>query len=136
MNINNLKRQHQEIRQLVDDIESLLNQDVMAKAFDISLKIATLAGKLSFHLKSEDDFLYPSLIISKDEDLKKISLSFNQEMGHIAQSFSDYKTKYMSSTRIKEACTQFIADTRSIILELRNRLNKEDKKLYPIVEQF
>lgn len=136
MNISNLKRQHQEIGQLFNEIETLLTQDVVAKAFDISLKIGSLAGKLSIHLKSEDDYLYPSLINSADERLKKTAELFNKEMGHIAQSFSDYKTKYMISTRIKQDSTRFIADTKSIISSLRIRLSHEDKELFPLTEKL
>lgn len=136
MNINNLKRQHQEIGQLINEIESFLTQDVVPKAFEISLKIGALAGKLSIHLKSEDNCLYPSLLVSEDELLKKIANLFNQEMSYIAQAFLEYKTKYMSSTGIKQNSTQFTAETLSIISHLRIRLNNEDKELFPLVENL
>lgn len=133
MNIDGLKRQHQEIGQLINEIESSLNQDVVAKAFDISLKIASLAGKLSIHLKSEDDYLYPTLMTAADEGLRNTAKRFDQEMGHISQAFSDYKTKYMSASRIKQETGHFLADTRAIISSLRHRIHNEDKSLYSLL---
>ncbi|WP_088189214.1 hemerythrin domain-containing protein [Desulfosporosinus sp. FKA] len=136
MNLDNLKRQHHEITQLINEIENLLLQDVTAKSFEISLKIGTLAGKLSIHLKSEDDYLYPSLKASEDERLKTTVNLFNEEMANIALSFANYKANYISSAHIRKNITQFVNETRSIISRLRIRLNHEDKQLYPLVEKL
>lgn len=57
-------------------------------------------------------------------------------MGHISQSFSDYKTKYTISTRIKQDSTQFITDTRSIISSLKIRIKNEENELYPLIEKL
>lgn len=54
-NLNAIQLQHQEILGLAQDI---LNYDsipkVTANAFEISLLLGRLAGKLSFHLLSEE----------------------------------------------------------------------------------
>ena len=134
MNLDNLKRQHQEITQLINEIEALLGQDVAAKSFEISLKIGALSGKLSIHLKTEDDYLYPSLKVSEDECLRKTANLFSKEMQDIAHSFANYKTKYISSAQIKKDVNQFITETRSIISHLRTRLNHEDMQLYPLLK--
>ncbi|AFM41607.1 hemerythrin HHE cation binding domain-containing protein [Desulfosporosinus acidiphilus SJ4] len=136
MNIDNLTRQHREIAQLIKEIETLLTQDVAAKSFDISLKMAALSGKLSIHLKTEDDYLYPSLKISNDERLKRTANLFNEEMENIAHSFANYKANYISGTQIKKDVTKFINETRSIFSLLKHRLNHEDNQLYPLVQNL
>lgn len=135
MNLDNLKRQHQDISQLVNELESFLAQDVGVKAFEISLKIGALAGKLSIHLKSEDDYLYPLLINSSDSRTNMTAKKFQQEMGNIAQSFLDYKANYLSSSRIKHESDKFVADTKVIISALRMRIKKEDELLYSLLEK-
>lgn len=135
MNIEQLKRQHQDINQKLIGLESFLGPDVAAKAFDISLKIGLLSGILTVHLKSEDTFLYPSLMASEQEGLKKTANRFVQEMGHLAQIFSVYKNKYMSANNIKKESQNFIIDTQAIISALRTRLNNEDKELYPLLDR-
>jgi hemerythrin superfamily protein len=135
MNINLLKNQHVIIRKLVDEIETQLRaENFVSQAFDLSLKIGQLSGTLVLHLKSEDEFLYPSLMRSKKESLRKIAGEFNHEMGTLAEVFMEYKRTYMLASNIKMDPQKFSVDTRNVLMALKKRLDNEDGKLYPIVE--
>lgn len=135
MNINLLKNQHVIIRKLVDEIEiQLRTEDFASQAFDISLKIGQLSGTLVLHLKSEDEFLYPSLMHSKKESLRRTAEEFNREMGNLAEVFMEYKRTYMLASNIKMDPQKFRVDTRNVLLALKKRLDNEDGRLYPIAE--
>lgn len=134
MNINILKKQHEIIKQLVSEIETRISVgDVVSQAFDISLKIGQLSGSLVLHLKSEDEYLYPSLMRSTNETIRRTAEEFNREMGTLAQEFMEYKRTYMLASNIKADSQIFASRSKAIISAIKNRLEKEDHKLYPLV---
>ncbi|WP_019849626.1 hemerythrin domain-containing protein [Desulfitobacterium sp. PCE1] len=134
MNHDLLKNQHSIIRQLIQEIEEEIRLgNLDHKAFDLSLKISKLSGILVLHLKSEDEYLYPALKSSKDETLSKTAEQLYQEMGTLSAEFLQYKSIYMSATKIKADIPQFIEGSKEIFSALKNRLNTEDKKLYQLI---
>lgn len=138
MNIELLKGQHTHIWKLVQEIEMMIatnKGNVGANAFDLSLKIGQLSGALVLHLKSEDDYLYPDLLKSESGEVRSLAEAFNTEMGSIAKEFMGYKQTYMLASKIKEQPGTFEQDTKRIFLALKNRLDKEDRKLYPLLSK-
>jgi hemerythrin-like domain-containing protein len=134
MNIDSLRNQHIMIRKIVSEIESIIHAgDIVSQAFELSLKIGQLSGSLVLHLKSEDDFLYPSLKHSASDKVRITAEEFNKEMGSLAQTFTDYKRTYMLATNIKNNTQKFLTETQLIISALKNRLDKEDRILYPLL---
>lgn len=135
MNISLLKNQHIMIRQFISELETRIQaEDFVSQSFDLSLKIGQLSGTLILHLKSEDEFLYPSLMRSTNETLRKTAEEFNRQMGTVAEVFMEYKRTYMLASNIKADPQKFRVDTRNIISALQKRLDSEDSKLYPLVE--
>jgi len=134
MNVDHLKHQHEGIYQLIEEIESSLNlTKIESDAFNLSLKLGQLSGKLTMHLRSEDDFLYPSLKNSSDQKHREIGVRFSQEMSGIADRFFSYKSQYLAASKIKENPDKFIQDTKVIFDILMKRLRTEDKSLYAII---
>ena len=134
MNIDSLRRQHTEIAKVMQDMEGLLKLPLENKAFELSLKLGELAGKLTFHLQSEDKFLYPSLLSSSDPKIKKIGQEFVNEMGGIAQVFTGYREKYKSAANIKANPQEFMATTGQVFAVLKKRVAAEEQKLYPLLK--
>jgi iron-sulfur cluster repair protein YtfE (RIC family) len=130
-NINDLKRQHKEIHEIIDFIKSNLTEaKVKEKAPQLAQNISILAGKLKIHLISEDDVLYPKLINGDDIKAKNTAERFNTEMGGLAQSFTEYKQKYNVGSKILNNIDAYIKDTKEVFDALENRINREDKELY------
>lgn len=132
-NINNYLQQHEsiaEIAKLILNTTKLSDEKIINEAKNISLNINTLAGKLRVHLLSEDKFLYPELKNSNDENLKKIAIKFEDEMGHIAELFTKYKDNYKIYTKITENISEYKKDTNFIFDALFNRIEREEKELY------
>lgn len=134
MNVDHLKKQHEGIYQLISEIESSLNISfVESNAFNLSLKLGQLSGKLTMHLRSEDDFLYPFLTNSSDQKLRGLGTRFSREMNGIAEKFSVYKTNYLAANKIKADSANFIQDTHEIFEILKVRLETEDRSLYSVL---
>ena len=134
MNNHLLKKQHNNIRQLIQEIEQELNSgNLDQKAFELSLKISKLSGILVLHLKSEDDYLYPTLKGSENMEMRKTAEQLYLEMGTLSTEFMKYKSTYMSATKIKENVSQFLEDSKKIIMALKKRLDIEDRRIYQFI---
>ncbi len=135
LKINNLKRQHSEIKDIVKNILTELdNKAVEDKAYEISKSISILAGKLKIHLNEEDRWLYPSMKNSSDPKLIKFQNIYYSEMEGLFSSFVDYKNKYNTKTKILSNINDFIDESNNILTSLLSRIEKEDNHLYPLLD--
>lgn len=84
LNLAALKRQHQEIREILREIkQGLSNTDIEKEASQLATKICLLAGKLKIHLSTKDQYMYPQLLQSDNVKLRKTAQGYIDEMGHI-----------------------------------------------------
>jgi len=134
INIDNFMRQHKEIKEELDYIDKILSkQDYKNYLDDFVSHINNLAGKLKIHLISEDKFLYPNLVSGEDIGLKNMANSYIDEMGSIANTFTDFKNKFNTKNKINEKLDTFIDETKSILSEIRKRISKEETELYRLI---
>lgn len=132
MNIDNLERQHLEINSLFSKINKNLNSNNITNDIDsLVWDINTLAGKLNIHMKTEDKFLYPELINGSNENLKKIALEYSQEMGNIHKVFEEFKSNFNTKNKILNDIDKFLIESNKVLKLLKNRIDKEDRSLYP-----
>lgn len=134
INIENFMRQHKDIKDGVNEIESILNKpDYQNYIDDFVLHINNLAGRLKIHLASEDKFLYPNLINGEDAKLKSMASSYANEMGDIADTFTNYKNEFNTKIKINEKLDTFIPQTKDILGQIKNRILKEETELYKLI---
>jgi len=132
--IKNLIRQHTEILELANKFYAYKNeQQVRNNAFDISLLLGQVSGKIKIHMTSEDRFLYPALLNHTDAKVRTISTKFADEMGDLAKAFETYKTKYLNSREISSNPAVFLHETQAVLTALSKRIEKENKELYPLI---
>jgi hypothetical protein len=93
--------------------------------------MTTLVG----HLKLEDWALYPRLIESGDDDISATGESFRQEMGGLAPAFLTYCDRWTAST-IPLDWAGYCSDTRAILDALTDRLLRENRELFPLLERL
>lgn len=133
-NIENLVRQHTDIMEMVSNIHKLMREsDLDKNASDIAKYISLLAGKLTIHLNTEDKFLYPELLKSSDEKMRKMAQEYIDEMGHIFQEYSHYKNEFNTRSKILNNEEGFISKTKVVFDMVEKRMDKEDRCLYPII---
>lgn len=134
-NIDNLRRQHEEIYKVVEELKKLISKpDLENAAIDIAQKINLLTGKLIIHLGTEDEFLYPKLLKSENKEVKNLAKAYVEEMGNINSKFNEYKSKYNTKSKILENINEIISDTKKILQILEGRMKKEDFNLYTMLQ--
>lgn len=137
MNIDNLERQHLDIKGLLKKINSILSIRNMEDSLDeLVWDINTLAGKLNIHMKTEDKFLYPELINSSNTNLRNISKEYSEEMGSIHIIFTEFKNQFNAKNKILNDKDKFLIESKKVLKLLENRIEKEDKSLYPKIKSL
>ena len=131
----NLRIQHNEILQAVEDISSCMTAEKLSEdATQVFGLLLALSDNLSFHLKREDTALYPALFRHPDKKISKLAKKYMDEMGGIRQAFKQYTARWPHATSIQDSPEDFIAETREIFDTLCERIKKEDTFLYPMLE--
>ncbi len=134
-NLDMLKNQHGEVLTMIGNIDTLIITGPEEKANEIAYNINALSGKLKMHLMSEDQFLYPALMQSKNQAVRNTSQNFNDEMGNLlAGLFSSFVQQYNTPFKILQRKDYFTADSGKIFSQIEERIHREDIKLYPLVE--
>ena len=134
MDLTNLKRQHSEIIDLAGHILNDIKKDTVDKNIEQIVKsINTISGKLKIHLLSEDEYLYPNLLSSTDAVLNMFGKKYYEEMSEVSKVYDEYKAKYNTSSKLKQNIIDFKDDTERIFSALSNRVEREEKELYPLL---
>ena len=85
------------------------------------------------HLKCEDWILYPRLKASGDVELQRLAREFVGEMGHLAEDFTAYDTRWTEAV-IARDWAGFCSETKTILDAIEMRIEREEAELYPAVE--
>ena len=135
-NIENFKRQHVDIRKNVSAILDIIDgQDMDSNINELTTHINILSGRLLIHLSTEDKFLYPDLLNSTSIEIKKLAEKYIQEMSGLANKFNDFKNRFNTKSKINSDKNTFIIELKAIFKLLEERLNREDRDLYPLLNQ-
>lgn len=129
--LETLKRQHEEIAEIISEIKSDIDQkDIAKEALGISSKISNLAGKLKVHLNTEDQYMYPQLLKSSNSEVQTTAQAYIDEMGTISTEFMAYKDRFNTRTKITNEIDLFVSESKRIFSLLQQRIAKEDSNLY------
>ncbi|MCH3963329.1 MAG: hemerythrin domain-containing protein [Clostridium sp.] len=136
MDVKNLERQHNEIMNLTDYVlQNVKNHTVDENSIEIARSINTLSGKLRIHLFNEDKYLYPHLSSSPNKLLNMFGKKYSEEMKEVTGIYNSYKSKYNTPNKIKNSIDEFYEDTKKIFKVLSNRIFREEKELYPLLDE-
>jgi len=130
------RKQHEELLDLANKLAAELDATRLAKDGSAARSaLSKLAGKLTLHLGAEDQYLYPELMASNDANTKQVAKQFVDEMGGIASAFVAYNEKWRTSSIIQASPENFIDETKAIYGALAKRIDMENNKLYPLMDQ-
>jgi len=134
--IDDYRRQHKEILELVNRLSGYLNEQKLKNdAQEARNILSRLSGALKVHLAMEDNSLYPRLLASRDDKIKKIARQFIEETGGIATVFNNYLDKWPNPASIEGNPMEFINESNQFFNALKNRIYREDNILYPLVDK-
>lgn len=135
MDIDVLRQQHALLLEIAGKLNDLLDQASMKQRADKAQEcLEKLAAELEGHLFCEDDMLYPALMKSKDAEIVKTTKRLSSDMGGLKDAFNAYKRKW-TVEQIEKDGSGFIMQSIEIISALSERINKEEKILFPLLER-
>jgi hypothetical protein len=134
MDVMNLKRQHKDVMNLADYILDNIKKHTVEQNLNVIAKsINIISGKLKIHLLNEDKNLYPYLMSSSDAKLNEFGKKYYEEMNDVTREYEDYKFKYNTANKIKDNVGEFEETTKQIFSIMSNRIDREEKELYPLL---
>ncbi len=89
---------------------------------------------LMLHLAKEDQYLYPQIAASTDKRAAAMASKFAADMGGLAAQYLAYVSKW-TPDGIAHEWDAFAVDTRKVMGALRQRILREERDLYPLIEQ-
>ena len=134
--LTELRDQHDVALDMADRLVDLIdNYRCAADALPITLQFNKLVGLMRVHLSQEDVQLYPELMASGDQQTSKLALSYVAEMGDLANELERFARRWSSSALVAGDFAEFAENARLLILHLAFRIERENRHLYPLVEQ-
>lgn len=119
----------------MDELSKLLDARALPdQASEARRLLSRLSGILRVHLAMEDQALYPRLAQHADEKLRTLASRYAEEMGSIQADFTDYLSRWPSRGAIAKDPEGFMKETRAVFTALRERIDREDEELYPLVD--
>ena len=126
----NFIRQHNAINEELTFLETELTKEkVLLDISDINFHIGKLTALLRIHLLEENTNLYPILLSSQDEGIRKLANQYMIEMGELMNEYTIFKCTY-SEKSITERMDEFLEEAEKVINAIKIRFTKEENELY------
>lgn len=134
MNVDPYKKDHEILGAKLGELQSQMT-NVSANAKNIAKILAEISGALKMHLAKEDNSLYPALLKSSDTNVSSTAKKFQSEMGGLKDAWSNYINEWRTDSKISDNVDEFTKQTGGILKALGNRVQQEEKILYPMAEK-
>ncbi|GBF34853.1 hypothetical protein DCCM_3973 [Desulfocucumis palustris] len=138
MFVDKIDEHHQEIKKLLRELSEdvYCEDDIPPNTLWIALKLGHLSAYLQMHLKFEDDYLYPCLLNSSQDNARATADKLVKKMGELAAKFDLYIHKYIGNPNaIKEKAVDFATESKQIIAQIFERIEAEEKELYLLLSE-
>jgi len=133
LSLENYRNSHAELRQMIDDLKSILTPDLLklrpnAKfAYEL---LCDLGEKVDNHLSDEDHGLYPTLLIHEDPKVKSIAWGFISGEKPLRKVFDDYHKRWLQNCEF-DFTDDFLCETQEMFEMVARRIEREEQVLVP-----
>lgn len=134
MNIDKFKHQHVDILAAIAALRTLVQTGIDSHAGDIAQRIVAMSGLVKLHLAVEDRVLYPALEASGNAQLARLSKQYQDEMDGIAGAYLGFAAKWNTARQLEQNPDEFRAEANQVLKTLYERMKKEDREFYPVIE--
>lgn len=129
-----LKKQNQEISDLANVLEALItNKQLINNPFVCEL-VSRFNEKVWMHLVFEDNSLYCELASHQNSDISKLAEDFHTTTKTIRKEFSDYIKLWCKASGTDHYQQAFCQQTPEIINKVRQRIQFETEKIFPLIQ--
>lgn len=132
-NLRELRQDHAQLLRIAARLSLVIAQAKPPPPTDLFALRQELISGVIRHLKMEDWVLYPRLFASADNRVVHTAHLFSEEMGGLAGEFTRY-TRRWGSLAIESDWAGYRRETRTIIDNLTQRITRENRDLYPLIE--
>jgi len=129
-----LRQDHADLIQLVARLKAVVGAPAAPPIVELFTLRRELASTLIAHLKAEDWALYPLLMNSGDPRIAATAKAFSDEMGGLAEAFGVYAQRW-DAMSIQKDWSRFCDESNEIIAALTSRITRENRELYPLIDQ-
>lgn len=131
--LSKLRGEHIAIQRMIGKLRYLISQPSPPPRLHLFALRYELSSTLIAHLKTEDWLLYPRLMASGDPDIASTARLFSEEMGGVAAAYIGHCKKW-NADAITADWSGYCSDSTDIIHALNNRMTRESRDLYPLLE--
>jgi hemerythrin-like domain-containing protein len=135
MNIDKFKREHVDLLAAVTALRELVQTGVKEHADAILGQLVAMSSVIKLHLAAEDRVLYPALVSAADPLVAETGKRFQTEMGDLAQAYTAFVSRWNMASKISHDPEGFRSDANNVFKALHQRVQRENRELYPLAEQ-
>ncbi len=133
--LHRLQAQHREILDLLHSLTALI-ADPRARRTQVAARLfEELAQKVTEHLALEDNTLYRELLVHPDPEAQRTARDFLASSHGLRKRLKDLSVFPCSPEAPTDQCEAFVAESRELFDQLRNRIEIEEERLYPLVKK-
>jgi hypothetical protein len=133
MNLKRLREEHAQLVTIAGRLTKVIARAGPPPSSQLSALRQELISAVIRHLKAEDWILYPRLFASPDSKVAQTAHAFSDEMGGLAKAFTGYAQRW-GSYAIQIDWPGYRRETTAIIDALIQRITRENRDLYPLLE--
>ncbi|HEY3401392.1 MAG TPA: hemerythrin domain-containing protein [Geothrix sp.] len=127
---------HQELRRLAREHESRLAPTLVRNHPDLCLAGAQrLIASVKAHLSMENAVLYPALLGAMDADIQAAARGLEAGLGELKTRLRQFSHHWTNAETIRLAPEAFIETSEDLLQVLRQRIEVEEARLFPLVER-
>jgi len=132
-----LRNQHYELLDIASALSLHLQIDRIAETPEVVHELlSNLMGQLRVHLAMEDRGLYPLLMERGDEEVKRLTRDFMDDVSGLSTRTRKYSLRWSLPRLIVEHPRDFARETRELLQELSHRIDREENQLYPLLSRY
>ncbi len=133
MNLDKYRREHADILDHVQQLKALSAQGIAAQAVAIARVVIAMSSVIKLHLSVEDRFLYPAMQ-QADATLATKARQYQEEMTSISTEYVQFSRQWNDAQRIAERPEHFRSEANRVLKMLFERIVRENREFYPMVE--
>lgn len=136
MNLDKMKHQHVDILEKISFLRTLSQSGVSSNAQQIAAAIVSMSAIIKTHLSAEDQFLYPQIEQDGNSKLRQVSTQFQREMADIVGEYDAFSRRWNIASKLMGNDEAFRRDANTLLRKVFERMQRENKDFYPLVERM
>lgn len=132
-NLPKLRDEHFRLMGMVARLGALIERPQAPRPLHLLALRHELLSTLAAHLDEVDLHVYPRLSLSPDTLIATTARTFSEDMGSLADAYRAH-CKRWAADAIAGDWTGYCVDCRELLGTLTNRMTRENRELYPLLE--